>query len=191
MGLYRGGPASDCIPVHRKSQIYTDPSRDEVVRISFVNTQLRWGGDTCIVGFKHYFLERCFVIIGEHGNTFPTHNIEYLPRLITRRSSLPLVSRVRRVGTSFMSSALQSISKIALSWHWRRICSVVNAVSKYGDVSSRRTPPFSSETAVSELATVNIVTERAGLLLQHWTAKGKVPTLGADWTLCISIGREK
>lgn len=64
-------------------------------------------------------------------------------------------------------------------------------MSKNGDVSRRRTPPFSSETAVSELATVNTVTERVGLLLQHWTAKGKVPTPGADWTLCISIGREK
>jgi hypothetical protein len=101
VGLYRGGPASDCIPVHRKSQIYTDPSRDEVVRISSVNTQLRWGGDTFVVGLKHHFLERCFVIIGEHGNTFPTHNIEDLPRLITRRSSLPLVSRSPESGYKF------------------------------------------------------------------------------------------
>jgi hypothetical protein len=32
MGLYRGPPAFPFpIPVHRKSQIYIDPSRDDVV----------------------------------------------------------------------------------------------------------------------------------------------------------------
>jgi hypothetical protein len=34
VGLYLGGPAEEFTPVHRKSQIYTDPSREEVVSIS-------------------------------------------------------------------------------------------------------------------------------------------------------------
>lgn len=34
VGLYLGGPTGEFTPVHRKSQIYTDPSRDEVVKIS-------------------------------------------------------------------------------------------------------------------------------------------------------------
>ena len=61
VGLYRGGPAWDCTPVHRKSQIYTDPSRDEVVTISSVRGSCRVSS-THVIRFKGNFFERCFMV---------------------------------------------------------------------------------------------------------------------------------
>lgn len=92
-----------------------------------------------------------------------------------------------------MSSALQLISNTALSWHCIRIYSFVIPVSCVAAVSSNRTAPASSDTAINEFANISIhlQSKSVGVLLQHWTAKGKVPSPDSIWTLCISIGLEK
>src|SRR5579871_2671637 len=48
---------------------------------------------TYVVRFKYDLFECRFMVAGEHGNTFPTHNIKHLPGLVAGRSSLllPLV----------------------------------------------------------------------------------------------------
>jgi len=88
VGLYRGGPAWDCTPVHLKSQIYTDPSREEVVTISSVRGS-QTVGNTHVIRFKGDFFERCFVVACKKSDTFSAHDIEHFARLITRCRGLP------------------------------------------------------------------------------------------------------